>query len=67
VASFGFSSSSSATSSSADSSQPFASTGFAFSKPLQLGGASFGTFSFGDTSGFSFKPPQPSVSENKSE
>jgi len=43
---------------------------FTFGRPVQLGGASAnasGAFSFPETSGFSFKPPQPTVSENKGE
>ena len=54
---------------SSKSSQPFASTGFTFSTLQQPGGASmkFGStsFSFGDSSNFSFKPPQPAATENK--
>jgi len=49
------------------SSQP---PSFTFGRPVQLGGASAnasGAFSFPETSGFSFKPPQPTVSENKGE
>lgn len=61
------SSSPAATAVTADSSQPSTSTSFSFSKPLQLGGTSAGSFSFADTSGFSFKPPQLSASENKGE
>lgn len=79
VASFGFGSTQSSPANAAaavsttESSHPLGtgSTGFAFSRPLQPSGASvnFGTgsFSFGNTSGFSFKPPEPTVTENKGE
>lgn len=56
---------------SAETSQPLAGTGFVFSRPLQSAGASVnfgaGSFSFANTSGFSFKPPEQSVTENKGE
>ena len=56
---------------SADSSLPLVSTGFAFSLPPQQSGASTdsgsGSFSFANTSGFSFKPQQPAATDNKGE
>jgi len=72
TASFGFSSPASSSSNSAvtsaESSQP---SGFVFSRPLQPSSAPVnfgaGSFSFADTSGFSFKPPQLAASENKGE